>query len=131
MMNFKKALIYLKGSKDMVARQIWEDKALMNYKGEVMLITLSTGVRHPFTLFIGDTDAKDWSVVRTAPDPTYDPIKGYTTRGVLQEPLVVLTPTEKIVIPKGCTIEFSSSDNWEHNPTDKDIEDGAKLLSDE
>ena len=49
-------------------------------------------------------------------------------RGELQEPLVLLTPTERVIMPKGCTISVMSSDEWLHNTTDEAIDEAAKKM---
>ena len=48
---------------------------------------------------------------------------GKTTIGKLLKELILETEKEIIVFPKGCIIEVSSEDDYEHEITDSNISD--------
>jgi len=53
---------------------------------------------------------------------------GKTIIGELLKELILDTKKEIIVWPKGCIIEISSEDNYNHNITNKDIENAVEIL---
>lgn len=53
---------------------------------------------------------------------------GKTIIGELLKELILDTKKEIIVWPKGCIIEISSEDDYNHNVTNKDIENAVEIL---